>query len=197
MPSMQYFLLCQHDNVLVRSPYKQFAMYVHIPVVQSIKSIALRSLFTVLCTACSHLGMTMCWSEAACLPPPLTDHLLPMLANDTRWVLRSWHMCCSPALSLHWRVIQSFCLTLTHVCSQALSLVKSGSAESYKATMTDNWWVIQSSPMSWNKYIYMSFTCVVFQKTSIVPALTLNSFWCLGFVNHIFSEQIQFWSDCM
>ena len=26
---MQYFLLCQHDNVLVRSPYKQFAMYVH------------------------------------------------------------------------------------------------------------------------------------------------------------------------
>ena len=41
----------------------------HIPVVQFIKSIALRSLFTVLCTACSHLGMTMCWSEAACLPP--------------------------------------------------------------------------------------------------------------------------------
>ena len=72
--------------------------------------------------------------------PPLTDHLLPMLANDTRWVLRSWHMCCSPALSLHWKVIQSFCLTLTHVCSQALSLVKSGSAESYKAIGTYNWW---------------------------------------------------------
>ena len=156
---MQYFLLCQHDNVLVRSPYKQFAMYAHTCcTVHQVHSAPFPIHSVMHCMLSSRHDNVLVRSSLS--PPPLTDHLLPMLANDTRWwVLRSWHMCCSPALSLHWRVIQSFCLTLTHVCSQALSLVKSGSAESYKATMTDNWWVIQSSHMCVRTYIYV-FTCV-------------------------------------